>query len=187
MVIPLDNAAAWVQRQFCINLFSGTEGSVTRLPIPPPSNLCTNLHTLPSIPVSTAEGSCVHTPVSTLFSQRNLGMYISKNFVSKQRSEKIRYLDFCSLYPYCVKNKPFVVGHLVLYLGDDCPQISELFGMFENNIMFPLCRSCMEQRRNDLCKHENVKDRCFTGTFVTEEVKLAIEQRLVIVKMYMAL
>ncbi|KAF4513998.1 UNVERIFIED_CONTAM: hypothetical protein B566_EDAN018504 [Ephemera danica] len=141
-------------------------------------------------------------PRESLYGGRTMAV---KLYHDCKPGEKIRYLDFCSLYPYCLKYKPFIVGHPELYQGDDCPPISELFGIvkikflpprnlffpvlpvkFDNKLMFPLCRSCMEERRDDFCNHENVEDRCFTGTFVTEEVKLAVEHGYIILHMYEA-
>ena len=42
-------------------------------------------------------------------------------------------------------------------------------------LIFPLCRKCVEDKVQEDCMHENEKDRIFGGTRVSEEVKKAIE------------
>lgn len=42
-------------------------------------------------------------------------------------------------------------------------------------LMFPLCQMCAEKRQPTPCQHSD-EERCITGTWVTEELKLAIEK-----------
>ncbi|KAF4525159.1 hypothetical protein B566_EDAN014664 [Ephemera danica] len=119
--------------------------------------------------------------------------------------EKICYYDICSLYPYVLKTKCFPVGHPTIYLHDNCPDISKLFGIvkvcvlpprdlfipilpyrYEEKLMFPLGRSCMVEHRQEYCNHEDESLRSFVGTFVTEELKLALKHNYKIVKIYEA-
>ncbi|KAF4527061.1 hypothetical protein B566_EDAN013506, partial [Ephemera danica] len=100
--------------------------------------------------------------------------------------------------PGPLKKDEWVLGQRNLYQGDDYPPISELFGIvkikffpphnlffpvkFENKLKFPLCRSCMEERRNDFGNHENVEDR-FS---LAQKVKLAFKHGYIIFHMYEA-
>ena len=42
-------------------------------------------------------------------------------------------------------------------------------------LIFPLCRKSVENKVQEDCMHENEKDRVFNGTWVSEEVKKAVE------------
>ncbi|GBN07125.1 hypothetical protein AVEN_57775-1, partial [Araneus ventricosus] len=42
----------------------------------------------------------------------------------------------------------------------------------QNKLMFPLCRSCVETNQQTPCSHDD-EERALTGTWVSEEVKLA--------------
>lgn len=42
-------------------------------------------------------------------------------------------------------------------------------------LLFPLCRSCCEETQKTACNHENVSDREFSGTWVVDELRKAIE------------
>jgi len=44
-------------------------------------------------------------------------------------TEKIRYVDVCSLYPYVLKTGAFPIGHPDIYIGQDC---TELIGAAPN-------------------------------------------------------
>lgn len=51
----------------------------------------------------------------------------------------------------------------------------------DKKLMFPLCRVCCENLQQESCDHTN-DERRLTGTWVTEEVKKAIEKGYVILK-----
>ena len=42
-------------------------------------------------------------------------------------------------------------------------------------LMFPLCRCCAEVMQQTTCTHTD-EERCLTGTWVTEEVKMALKK-----------
>ena len=42
-------------------------------------------------------------------------------------------------------------------------------------LIFPLCQKCVEDKVQEDCMHENEKDRVFSDTSVSEEVKKAVE------------
>lgn len=44
-----------------------------------------------------------------------------------------------------------------------------------NKLMFPLCKTCVESMQQSSCHHTN-EERSIIGTWVSEEVKLAIKQ-----------
>jgi DNA polymerase type B, organellar and viral len=106
--------------------------------------------------------------------------------------EIIRYLDFTSLYPYVLKNMRYPVGH-PRYITRNFKTIDNYFGFVKckvlapkalyipvlpvrlhDKLMFPLCRTCAEQKQDSNCVHED-KERVLIGTWTTEELLLAEE------------
>ena len=53
-----------------------------------------------------------------------------------------------------------------------------------NRLVFALCRSCCEEGREKSCNHENVEEPCFTGTWVSLELKKAVELGYKILEIY---
>jgi hypothetical protein len=51
-------------------------------------------------------------------------------------------------------------------------------------LMFALCRSCAESENQHDCNHSDVEDRSFTGTWVIDEVKLAISKGYKVLECY---
>ncbi|KAG8227913.1 hypothetical protein J437_LFUL011841 [Ladona fulva] len=107
--------------------------------------------------------------------------------------ETIRYLDVCSLYPFVNKYRKYPVGHPQIFLGEDCPELDEVEGIvrcfvipptslyhpllplrLKGKLVFPLCRSCAEEERQDDCDH--VDAEAITGTWVSDEVKVAVRE-----------
>lgn len=116
-------------------------------------------------------------------------------------SEKIKYFDVTSLYPWVNKTGKYPLGHPKIYVGDEC---RTLIGNDNNldcveglvkctvlpprdlyipvlpyrahgRLMFPLCRSCCEMLNQDPCDHDLVSDRQFSGTWVVDELRKAVE------------
>ena len=106
--------------------------------------------------------------------------------------EVIRYLDFTSLYPYVNKYCEYVVGHPKI-IASDFRDVSTYFGLIRctvlpprwlyhpvlptrchGKLMFALCGTCMEEKRQGYCPHADEK-RVIRGTWVTLEVQKAIE------------
>lgn len=49
--------------------------------------------------------------------------------------------------------------------------------------MFPLCRTCAEIRFQDECPHSE-EERCFTGTWISFELKKAVEKGYKIISVH---
>ena len=79
----------------------------------------------------------------------------------------MRYVDVCSLYPYVLKYKPFPLGHPEI-ITEDFQDVRSYFGLIQcrvlpprgmfhpvlpyrtgGKILFPLCRTCAEERPTD--------------------------------------
>jgi len=119
-------------------------------------------------------------------------------------TEKIRYVDVCSLYPYVLKTGAFPIGHPDIYIGQEC---TELIGVAPNynfstveglvrcrvlpprdlfhpvlpyrvrgKLLFALCRSCCETFSQAACTHDDPADREFEGTWISCELRKAIEK-----------
>jgi hypothetical protein len=115
--------------------------------------------------------------------------------------EKIHWLDFKSLYPFCQKVCKFPVGKPVYKTENfDNVDIKQIFGLItlqllpprglflpvipkkiNNKLNFPLCRTCTEQSNQDRCTHTD-KERMITGTWVTPEIHKAVELGYIVVK-----
>jgi hypothetical protein len=105
----------------------------------------------------------------------------------------LSYYDFCSLYPTMLIRKAYPIGHPRVYEFDfpdiDTIQIGAvhcrvlpptdllvppLSYRIHNRLMFPLCRSCVENLQIDECTHGDV-DRSLEGHWFTEELQEAIK------------
>lgn len=113
-----------------------------------------------------------------------------------KQGEKIKYLDFCSLYPFICKYGRFPVGHPKLHIGnEECSKIKldstnglikckilpprDLFHLvlplkMNNKLMFVLCRTC-GQSFSSLCSHTE-DERALVGTWIIDEVNLALKK-----------
>jgi hypothetical protein len=126
-------------------------------------------------------------PRESLYGGRRM---VTKMYRDHREGEKIKHINFCSFYPFCLKWRSFPKATPKIFIGEKCPDIREIFGVvkikilapryllfpvlpvkFDGKVMFPLCRSCMEERRVDFCNHDSVDDSCFIGTYVSEEAK----------------
>ncbi|KAG8173353.1 hypothetical protein JTE90_011603 [Oedothorax gibbosus] len=99
--------------------------------------------------------------------------------------------------------KRYPVGHPEIVIPDEgATDISQYFGIIkctvlpprqlyhpvlpyrhDKKLMFALCRTCCERLQQEPCQHDK-DSRKFTGTWVTEEVKKAIEKGYVILKVH---
>ncbi|CAB4000449.1 DNA polymerase [Paramuricea clavata] len=87
-----------------------------------------------------------------------------------QPEEKIRYVDFCSLYPCdyfglvkCSVLPPRALYHPVLHYRT------------QDKFMFPSCRTCADNLQQELCYHSDA-ERTLLGTWVTLELEKALEK-----------
>ncbi len=129
-----------------------------------------------------------------------------------QGDEKIRYIDFTSLYSAVMYDNDFGIGAMKIITNPEDQDISNYFGIAKvtiqapeklyhpvlgyrtnNKLVFALCRSCADHntRYNDddddaiihNCNH-TVKEREFTGTYCTCELMLAVEKNYKIKKIH---
>ena len=120
-----------------------------------------------------------------------------------KEGEKISYLDVCSLYPWGVKWTEFPVGHPEIIMENFEPISAEhnpYFGLIKatvlpprrlyhpvlpyscnGKLLFPLCRTCAEEKYDDYCPHTDA-ERAFTGTFVSTEFNKALQMGYEVVK-----
>jgi len=114
--------------------------------------------------------------------------------------QKIRYIDFTSLYPYIQKYMTFPIGHPKI-ITKDFKNLDDYFGLMKikilppkklfvpvlpirsnGRLLFSLCKKCGDNRQYN-CNHTD-SERAFTGTWVTEEVKMAVKKGYKILKYY---
>jgi G:T-mismatch repair DNA endonuclease (very short patch repair protein) len=136
-------------------------------------------------------------PRDSLFGGRTNAI---KLYYNCNEDEKIKYYDFTSLYPWAQKYCAYPKGHPTI-ITENFQNIENYFGLVKCKILapidlyipvlpvrvngkliFPLCRSCAEDQSNT-CSH-NIEERCFEGTWVTEEVKKANSMGYKIIKIY---
>lgn len=109
---------------------------------------------------------------------------------------ELRYVDFTSLYPFVLKNRPFPIGHPELITEDINYESGKYFGFAwatvlpprdmrfpvlpyraRGKLMFCLCRSCCENEATPWnrapCAHSD-QQRALTGVFVTAELDEAV-------------
>jgi hypothetical protein len=119
---------------------------------------------------------------------------------------RIKYYDIMPLYPYICKYFKFPIGHPKVYVGNDCANISETIqkeGIINcrilarntelyhpvlpyrcrSKLIFALCRTCAEEGTNAECDHDE-KEREFTGTWVVDEVRKAVQMGYEIKEIY---
>ena len=128
-----------------------------------------------------------------------------------RNGEKINYVDVCSLYPYICKRGRYPIGHPKLYVGEkECREfvgspynINKIDGLVKCDVLpprnlfhpilpirmhgkliFPLCRACAEQISQNECCHESENERILHGTWVSEELKKAVEFGYEVKKIY---
>ncbi|XP_071032985.1 uncharacterized protein [Parasteatoda tepidariorum] len=115
------------------------------------------------------------------------------NAVKLYHEGNAKYVDFTSLYPWVNKYCKYPVGHPTI-ITKDFASLESYFGLIKctiapprqlylpvlpyrchNKLMFPLCRTCAETKQQSSCTHTE-EERNLTGTWVTEEVKLALRK-----------
>ncbi|VDI13173.1 Hypothetical predicted protein [Mytilus galloprovincialis] len=115
--------------------------------------------------------------------------------------EQIKYYDVTSLYPFINKTGKVVLGHPTI-ITENFDDISKYEGLIKccvqpprglhipvlpakinNKLMFSLCRTCTELQQTTTCLHTNT-ERAITGTWVTDELKMAINKGYILEKIY---
>lgn len=128
----------------------------------------------------------------------------TKVYYKCKENEKIKYIDVCSLYPWVCKRGFFPVGHPKIVVGSECMAVdlykihgvikckilpnSEAFHpvlplKLHNKLFFPVCYSCCLELNQEVCNHSE-DQRAIVGTWVVDEVVMAIEMGYVIVEIY---
>lgn len=116
-------------------------------------------------------------------------------------SKDIKYYDVTSLYPYINKTGKIPIGHPHI-ITEKFKDISKYEGLVKckmlppsklytpvlpvkcnGKLMFSLCRTCTETYQNGPCEHSK-NERAFIGTWVTDEVKMALSQGYELLNMY---
>jgi len=124
----------------------------------------------------------------------------TKLYYQAGSNEKIRYIDYTSLYPWVNKTGRYPIGHPTFISQPEMTDISDYFGFVkcqivppyglyhpvlpsrkEEKLTFPLCPSCMEENlkklllmRSPYCHHTRAQ-RTLTGTWCTPELEKAVE------------
>ena len=120
-----------------------------------------------------------------------------------KEDEKIRYYDFCSLYPYINKYGRYPIGHPEIILKNFEKDISNYYGLIKCKILpptnlfhpvlpsrlkngklvFSLCSMCANECLQSDCSHTE-EQRAILGTWTTPEVIKAIELNYKIIEIY---
>ncbi|XP_060558044.1 uncharacterized protein LOC132718360 [Ruditapes philippinarum] len=115
-----------------------------------------------------------------------------KMFAESTANTQIKYFDVTSLYPYINKTGKIPLGHSNI-ITEHFENVNKYEGLIEckllpprklyipvlptkcnGKLMFTLCRTCSETYENGECHHGN-DERAITGTWVTDEVKMATQ------------
>ena len=118
-----------------------------------------------------------------------------------QDGERVKYVDFTSLYPFTNKTKQYPVGHPEIITKDFKP-LDEYFGMANVKVLpprelyhpvlpyrsngklkFPLCRTCADNEHQKRCECSD-EDRMIVGTWCTPELDMAIHKGYRVLKVY---
>lgn len=134
-------------------------------------------------------------PRDSLFGGRTNAIQL---YYKTKENEKIKYVDFTSLYPSVQKYDCFPVGHPEI-ITENFMEINNYFGVVKCSILppqnlyfpvlgvkmhgkllFPLCFTCAKEQLSD-CTH-NEKERIILGTWITIEVEMAVKHGYKIIK-----
>lgn len=118
-----------------------------------------------------------------------------------KEGEQIKYVDFCSLYPYINASSAYPVGHPEIITSNFRP-ITEYFGIAKVTVLpprqlyhpvlpyrsggklkFPLCRTCADEELITSCTHNDAQ-RSLTGTWCTPELYAALRKGYTIDTIY---
>ncbi|RWS00566.1 uncharacterized protein B4U79_10504, partial [Dinothrombium tinctorium] len=125
-----------------------------------------------------------------------------KLYKESSEEEEINYLDVISLYPFVLKYGRFPLGKPRIIKTFESNNIFNYNGLVflkilppksiyipilpyrsKGKLLFPLCRTCAENRLNEECKHVD-EERCLVGTWVSDEIKVAISRGYQVVEIY---
>ncbi|KAL5022568.1 hypothetical protein ScPMuIL_001723, partial [Solemya velum] len=125
----------------------------------------------------------------------------SKLYCKTRDGEKIKYVDFTSLYPWVNKYAKYPVGHPEI-VTSDFGDLNDYFGIalvkilpprglyhpvlpYRSNgkLKFPLCRTCADRENQNPCTC-NDEQRAMIGTWCTPEIKAAVRKGYRILKVF---
>ena len=123
-----------------------------------------------------------------------------KLYEESSDTKSINYYDVTSLYPWVNKTGKVPMGHPCI-ITDNFKDLQHYEGLVKckvlpprglyipvlpakcnGKLLFSLCRTCGETYQKSSCQH-GVQERSFTGTWVTDELKMAVSQGYTILKM----
>jgi hypothetical protein len=124
-----------------------------------------------------------------------------KMYAESTEDTLIQYFDVTSLYPYINKTGKIPIGHPNIITGN-FDELDNYEGLVKcrivpprklyipvlpikcnGKLMFTLCRTCSDTYENGVCSHSQ-NDRAITGTWVIDEVKMALSQDYNLLKIY---
>ncbi|KAF4524609.1 hypothetical protein B566_EDAN013543 [Ephemera danica] len=139
-------------------------------------------------------------PRDALFGGRTDGM---RKYYKCAENEKIYFADIISVYPKILRDFKVPVGVPKIHLGPEFPSLLETEGLVKclmlpprrlfhpvlpikmhSKLMFVLCRKCAEQYIYENCPHNDPRDRALGGTWVIDEVRLAIRHGYNVLEIY---
>ena len=122
-------------------------------------------------------------------------------YAESNEAEKIKYYDVTSLYPFINKTGKYVVGHPTV-ITENFKELDTYEGLIKckvvpprklflpvlpqkinNKLMFALCRTCASTLHQEKCFHTD-EERALTGTWVTDELKRAVQKGYQVVQLY---
>lgn len=131
---------------------------------------------------------------------------VCKLYHKAKDGEKIFYSDVTSLYPYINKYKKYPIGVPNILLGPDLDNrnVFNIDGLIKvailppkrlyhpvlgvklhDKLIFALCYKCMKDMNTDKCAH-TPEERMIHGTYVADELRLAVRKGYVVRKIYEA-
>lgn len=115
--------------------------------------------------------------------------------------DKIDYCDVTSLYPFINKTGQIPLGHPNI-ITENFGEVSQYEGIIKckvipprglyfpvlptkcnGKLLFGLCRTCMESNSAAVCHHDD-EQRALVGTWVTDEIRKAVEKGYKIKEIY---
>ena len=124
-----------------------------------------------------------------------------KLYEEASNTKTINYYDVTSLYPWVNKTGKIPMGHPDI-ITENFKDLQHYEGLVKckvlpprdlyipvlpakcnEKLLFSLCRTCGETYQKSSCQH-TVQERSLTGTWVTDELKMAVSQGYNILKMY---
>lgn len=131
---------------------------------------------------------------------------VCKLYHKAMPNEKILYYDVTSLYPYINKYGKYPVGTPQILVGHDLfnRTVFDIEGILKvdilppkklyhpvlgvkllNKLMFALCYKCASNMQSEECLHTD-DERMIHGTYVADELRVAVEKGYKILKIYEA-